>query len=273
MAAPRTSSTRPPARSWPIYPMPPNGPRPGAGRRRPRLPGMAQGFGLRARQAAAQGGGAGPRPRERYRQGPDPGRASRWPNRRVEVGSRPTSSTGPPRKAAAPAHHAAHLRGRCGRWCQEPVGVVADTCTMDFPVPQARKLAAALAASYTIIIGAPEATPGSPVGLVRCFHDASVPQSVVNLVYVVPAEVSERLGSLALVRGSRSPARCRSASVWRHLPPRGTWSTTMELSGSAPVWCTTTPMPIQRRNLRRVRVPQRRPVCVSRRASSRTSRL
>ena len=60
---------------------------------------------------------------------------------------------------------------------QEPVGVVAGFAPWNFPVTQAvRKIAASLAAGCSIILKCPEETPGSPIGLVRCFHDAGVPR-------------------------------------------------------------------------------------------------
>jgi len=64
----------------------------------------------------------------------------------------------------------------------------------------ARKISAALAAGCSIIIKCPEETPGSPIGLVRCFRDADVPPGVVNLVYGVPAEISEYLIPLPVIR-------------------------------------------------------------------------
>src|SRR5262245_64445687 len=74
----------------------------------------------------------------------------------------------------------------------EPIGPVAGFSPWNFPVTQAvRKIAAALAAGCSIIIKCPEETPGSPIGLVKCFHDGGVPAGVLNLVYGVPAEISE----------------------------------------------------------------------------------
>ena len=76
----------------------------------------------------------------------------------------------------------------------EPIGPVAGFAPWNFPVTQAvRKIAASLAAGCSIIIKCPEETPGSPIGLVKCFHDAGVPAGVLNLVYGVPAEISEYL--------------------------------------------------------------------------------
>src|SRR5262245_63227916 len=66
----------------------------------------------------------------------------------------------------------------------EPIGPVAGFSPWNFPVLQAvRKISAALAAGCSIIIKCPEETPGSPIGLVKCFHDAGVPAGVINSVY------------------------------------------------------------------------------------------
>ncbi|MFX7052631.1 aldehyde dehydrogenase family protein, partial [Acinetobacter baumannii] len=64
----------------------------------------------------------------------------------------------------------------------------------NFPINQVvRKLSAALAAGCSIIVKAPEETPASPAELIRAYADAGVPAGVINLVYGVPAEISEYL--------------------------------------------------------------------------------
>src|SRR5262249_50441394 len=108
--------------------------------------------------------------------------------------------------SAASEWSAAAGRGACGRLIpacaagvrnlvsQEPIGVVAGFSPWNFPVTQAvRKVAAALAAGCAIIIKCPEETPGSPIGLIKCFHDAGLPAGVLHLVYGVPAGISEDL--------------------------------------------------------------------------------
>jgi succinate-semialdehyde dehydrogenase/glutarate-semialdehyde dehydrogenase len=77
---------------------------------------------------------------------------------------------------------------------KEPVGPVAGFSPWNFPVSQAvRKIAGALAAGCTIIIKCPEETPFSAIELIRCFEDAGIPAGAVNLVFGVPAEISEYL--------------------------------------------------------------------------------
>ena len=118
----------------------------------------------------------------------------------------------------------------------EPIGVVAGFSPWNFPVTQAvRKIAASLAAGCAIIIKCPEETPGSPIGLVKCFHDAGVPAGVLNLVYGVPAEISEYLIPHPIVRkisftGSIPVGKHLNALAGAHMK-----RATMELGGHSPV--------------------------------------
>src|SRR5215475_9683173 len=118
----------------------------------------------------------------------------------------------------------------------DPVGPVAGFAPWNFPVTQAvRKIAAALAAGCSIIIKCPEETPASPIGLVKCFHDAGVPAGVLNLVYGVPAEISEYLIPNPIIRkisftGSVAVGKHLNALAASHMK-----RATMELGGHAPV--------------------------------------
>jgi succinate-semialdehyde dehydrogenase / glutarate-semialdehyde dehydrogenase len=118
----------------------------------------------------------------------------------------------------------------------EPIGPVAAFTPWNFPVTQAvRKIAAALAAGCSIIIKCPEETPGSPIGLVRALHDAGVPPGVLNLVYGVPAEISEYLIPHPSIRkisftGSVPVGKHLNALAASHMK-----RATMELGGHAPV--------------------------------------
>ncbi len=118
----------------------------------------------------------------------------------------------------------------------EPIGPVAGFSPWNFPVTQAvRKIAASLAAGCSIIIKCPEETPGSPIGLVKAFHDAGVPPGVINLVYGVPAEISEYLIPNPIIRkvsftGSVPVGKHLNALAASHMK-----RATMELGGHAPV--------------------------------------
>jgi len=118
----------------------------------------------------------------------------------------------------------------------EPVGVVAGFSPWNFPVTQAvRKMAASLAAGCTIIIKCPEETPGSPLAVIRCFHDAGIPAGVINLLYGTPAEISEYLIPHPKIRkisftGSVPVGKQLAAMAGLHMK-----RITMELGGHSPM--------------------------------------
>ncbi len=118
---------------------------------------------------------------------------------------------------------------------KEPVGPVAAFTPWNFPINQVvRKLSGALAAGCSIIIKAPEETPAAPARLVQAFVDAGVPAGVVNLVYGVPAEISEYLIPHPAIRkvtftGSTPVGKQLAALAGLHMK-----RITMELGGHAP---------------------------------------
>jgi succinate-semialdehyde dehydrogenase/glutarate-semialdehyde dehydrogenase len=119
---------------------------------------------------------------------------------------------------------------------QEPVGVVAAFTPWNFPtLTPVRKIAGALAAGCSIIIKASEETPGGCVELVKCFADAGLPAGVLNLVFGVPAQVSEHLIPSDIVRkvsftGSIPVGKHLAALTGKHMK-----RATMELGGHSPV--------------------------------------
>ncbi len=118
---------------------------------------------------------------------------------------------------------------------REPVGPVAAFTPWNFPINQAnRKIAIALAAGCSIIVKGPEETPASCMELVRCYVDAGVPQGVVQLVFGVPAEISEYLIPHPVIRkisftGSTPVGKHLAALAGAHMK-----RATMELGGHAP---------------------------------------
>jgi succinate-semialdehyde dehydrogenase/glutarate-semialdehyde dehydrogenase len=118
---------------------------------------------------------------------------------------------------------------------KEPVGPVAAFTPWNFPINQVvRKLSAALATGCSIIVKAPEETPASPAELIRAFADAGLPAGVANLVYGVPAEISEYLIPHPVIRkvtftGSTPIGKQLSALAGQHMK-----RVTMELGGHAP---------------------------------------
>jgi succinate-semialdehyde dehydrogenase/glutarate-semialdehyde dehydrogenase len=118
---------------------------------------------------------------------------------------------------------------------REPVGVVAGFTPWNFPMSQAvRKISAALAAGCAFILKGPEETPASCAELVRAYVDAGVPEGVVQLVFGVPAEISEYLIPHPVVRkisftGSTVVGKHLAALAGAHMK-----RATMELGGHAP---------------------------------------
>ena len=119
---------------------------------------------------------------------------------------------------------------------QEPVGIVAAFTPWNFPaLTPARKIGGALAAGCSLILKASEETPGACVEMVRCFADAGLPAGVLNLVFGVPAKISEHLIAKDEVRkisftGSIPVGKHLSAMAGEHMKPA-----IMELGGHAPV--------------------------------------
>jgi succinate-semialdehyde dehydrogenase/glutarate-semialdehyde dehydrogenase len=118
---------------------------------------------------------------------------------------------------------------------KEPVGPVAAFSPWNFPINQVvRKVAAALAAGCSIIVKAPEETPASPAELIRAIVDAGVPAGTVNLVFGVPAEISEYLIPHPIIRkisftGSTAVGKHLASLAGKHMK-----RATMELGGHAP---------------------------------------
>jgi len=118
---------------------------------------------------------------------------------------------------------------------KEPVGPVAAFTPWNFPINQAvRKVSAALAAGCSVILKGPEETPASCAALVQCYIDAGLPAGVLNLVFGVPAEISEYLIPHPVIRkitftGSTPVGKKLAALAGLHMK-----RITMELGGHAP---------------------------------------
>jgi len=119
---------------------------------------------------------------------------------------------------------------------KEPVGPVAAFSPWNFPINQAvRKISAALATGCSIILKGPEETPGPCAELVRAFVDAGVPAGTINLVFGVPADISDYLIPHPVIRkisftGSTAVGKRLAALAGLHMK-----RVTMELGGHAPV--------------------------------------
>lgn len=117
-----------------------------------------------------------------------------------------------------------------------PIGPVAAFTPWNYPINQiVRKLSAALSTGCSIIVKAPEETPASAAELIRAFADAGIPTGVINLVYGIPAEISEYLVPHPIIRkisftGSTQVGKHLASLAGKHMK-----RATMELGGHAPV--------------------------------------
>ena len=118
----------------------------------------------------------------------------------------------------------------------QPIGAVAAFSPWNFPMSQpARKVAGAIAAGCSIILKASEETPGGAIHLARAFHDAGLPQGVLNLVFGIPDDISAHLIPKPEIRlvaftGSTVVGKHLSVLAAKNMKP-----VLMELGGHAPV--------------------------------------
>ena len=119
---------------------------------------------------------------------------------------------------------------------QEPVGIVAAFTPWNFPaITPARKMAGALGAGCSIILKASEEVPGTAIELAKAFADAGLPEGVLNLVFGVPAEVSEHLLSKPEIRKISFTGSIPVGKHLAKLAANGMKRATMELGGHSPV--------------------------------------
>src|SRR5690625_4802879 len=119
---------------------------------------------------------------------------------------------------------------------REPIGVCAAFTPWNFPYNQAiRKICAAIGAGCTIIIKGPEDSPSAVMAIARMLHEAGLPKGVLNVVWGVPADISDKLIRSPIVRkvsvtGSVPVGKQLAALAGAHMKP-----ITMELCGHSPV--------------------------------------
>lgn len=128
----------------------------------------------------------------------------------------------------------------------EPVGVVGAVVPWNFPAGSPmRKMSAAIAAGCALVIKASEEVPATACALAQVFHDAGLPDGVLNLVFGRGAETSERLIDAPQTRliaftGSVPVGKILNARAGGLMKP-----TIMELGGHAPVIIAADADPIQ----------------------------
>ena len=132
----------------------------------------------------------------------------------------------PPRQSNA--HH----------WVQhDAVGPVAAFTPWNFPaLTPARKIAGALAAGCTCVIKPAEETPATALELAHACMDAGLPAGVLNMVFGVPAEVSDFLIRHPAIRKITFTGSTQVGMQLASLAAQnGAKRCTMELGGHAPV--------------------------------------
>jgi len=118
----------------------------------------------------------------------------------------------------------------------EPIGPVAALTPWNFPVlTPCRKIGAALAAGCSIILKASEETPGTAVEIVRAFHDAGLPDGVLQLVFGVPDQVSRHMLGSEIIRKVSFTGSVRVGVLLTELAAPTLKRLTLELGGHAPV--------------------------------------
>ncbi|MDG1274695.1 MAG: NAD-dependent succinate-semialdehyde dehydrogenase [Alphaproteobacteria bacterium] len=118
---------------------------------------------------------------------------------------------------------------------KEPVGPVAAFTPWNFPLNQIlQKVPAAIAAGCSIIVKGPEEAPACCAELVKVFEDAGLPAGVLNLVFGIPAEISDYLIPHPIIKkvtftGSTAVGKQLAAKAGEHMK-----LVTMELGGHSP---------------------------------------
>jgi len=118
----------------------------------------------------------------------------------------------------------------------QPIGPVAAFSPWNFPMSQpSRKIAGALASGCSIILKAGEETPAGAMHIARAFHDVGLPPGVLNLVFGIPADISQHLIPSDIIKlvaftGSTAVGRHLTGLASEHMTP-----VLMELGGHAPV--------------------------------------
>ncbi|WP_223527507.1 NAD-dependent succinate-semialdehyde dehydrogenase [Pseudomonas sp. GL-R-19] len=119
---------------------------------------------------------------------------------------------------------------------RQPIGPVAAFTPWNVPLSApSRKISGALCAGCSIILKAPEETPGAAVAMVQCFEQAGLPKGVLNLVFGNPALVSSTLIESPV---TRMVTLTGSVAVGKHLSQLAGAAmkpVLMELGGHAPV--------------------------------------
>lgn len=119
---------------------------------------------------------------------------------------------------------------------REPVGVAAAFTPWNFPaLTPMRKIAGALAAGCSLVLKPSEETPATCLEIVRALDEAGLPKGVLNVVFGVPAKVSEQVIASPIVRKISFTGSTAVGKLLMAQAARGAKRSTMELGGHSPV--------------------------------------
>ena len=119
---------------------------------------------------------------------------------------------------------------------KQPVGPVAAFTPWNFPVvTPARKIGGALAAGCTLLIKPSEETPAGALAIARALQEAGLPRGVLNVVFGVPAEISEYVIASDTIRKISFTGSIPVGKHLARLAAAGMKRATMELGGHGPV--------------------------------------
>ena len=117
-----------------------------------------------------------------------------------------------------------------------PVGPALAFVAWNFPATNVmRKVAGALAAGCSIIIKPSEETPATAVAIGTALMDAGLPAGVLNIVFGVPAQVSEHLLASTIPRKLSFTGSVPVGIHLQQLAAKNLIRCTMELGGHSPV--------------------------------------
>lgn len=118
----------------------------------------------------------------------------------------------------------------------EPVGPSLALSPWNFPATlSARKIAGALAAGCSCIIKPSEETPATALAIARALEEAGLPAGVLNVVFGVPADVSEYLIASPVIRKVSFTGSIPVGKHLARLAAEGVKKCTLELGGNAPL--------------------------------------
>ncbi|MFQ5468070.1 MAG: aldehyde dehydrogenase family protein, partial [Kiloniellaceae bacterium] len=119
---------------------------------------------------------------------------------------------------------------------KQPIGPVAAFTPWNFPVvTPARKIGGALAAGCTLLIKPSEETPAGALAIARALQEAGLPPGVLNVVFGVPAEISEYAIASDTIRKISFTGSIPVGKHLARLAADGMKRATMELGGHGPV--------------------------------------